>query len=114
MTNFLDIQQLKQAYRARKIVWLIAALFVCILLWASFSSLDEVVVGEGKVVPSSSVQTIQSLEGGIIREIRVAEGQYVKQDEVLLVLDNTRFSSAFEETQQRLVALKQTLFSFLL
>ena len=107
MAAFLDIDQLQKAYRARQIVWLIAGLFICILIWAGFSKLDEVGVAEGKVVPSSSVQKIQSLEGGIIRSILVSEGQNVKQGEILLVLDNTRFNSAFEETQQRLAALKQ-------
>jgi adhesin transport system membrane fusion protein len=48
------------------------------------------------------VQKIQSLEGGIIREIRVQEGEQVKQGQILLLLDNTRFSSAFEETQQKM------------
>jgi adhesin transport system membrane fusion protein len=107
MASFLSLQQIKRAYFARQVVWLVAALFLAILIWAAFSKLDEVVVAEGKVVPSQAVQKIQSLEGGIIREIRVQEGEQVKQGQILLLLDNTRFSSAFEETQQKMQYLSE-------
>ncbi len=63
------------------------------------TSLDEVTRGEGKVIPSSKIQVIQNLEGGILAEVLVAEGQTVEKGEVLLRIDDTRFSSSFRETE---------------
>ncbi|MDF5462448.1 HlyD family type I secretion periplasmic adaptor subunit, partial [Vibrio parahaemolyticus] len=51
------------ANRSRTLIWLSAALVLSVIIWASWARLDEVAVGEGKVVPTLSVQTIQSLEG---------------------------------------------------
>ena len=90
-------QQLNAAYKARQITWLICALLLAVLLWAGFSKLEEVVVGVGKVVPSSSVQKISSLEGGILKTLRVEEGQIVKAGQVLLELDDTRFKASVGE-----------------
>ncbi len=107
MTEMLSLRHVKSAYRARKIIWLLAGLFIAIVVWASLASLDQVVVAEGKLVPSQSVQQIQSLEGGIVRHIHVNEGDEVQKDQILLVLDNTRFSSAFDETAQSMLSLRK-------
>jgi adhesin transport system membrane fusion protein len=61
--------------------------------------LDEVTRGEGKVIPSSKIQVIQNLEGGILSEVLVSEGQLVEKGDVLLKIDDTRFSSTFLETK---------------
>ena len=105
MSSFLSVTHLKKAYRARQMIWLISALSLAIFIWAAFATLDEVVVAEGKVVPSQAVQTIQSFEGGIIREILVTEGQRVLSGDRLVILDNTRFQSAFQESLQQMNAL---------
>ncbi|NRA43041.1 MAG: HlyD family type I secretion periplasmic adaptor subunit [Pseudomonadales bacterium] len=107
MSNVLALQHVQQAYRARKIIWLLSALFLAIIIWASLATLDQVVVAEGKVVPSQSVQQIQSLEGGIISSFNVQLGETVTAGQLLLSLDNTRFNSAFEETEQSMTTLKQ-------
>ncbi|MEX1200881.1 MAG: HlyD family type I secretion periplasmic adaptor subunit [Methylophaga sp.] len=73
--------------------------FICAGWWANVTEIDEVTRGEGKVVPSSRLQVVQNLEGGIISEILVAEGQIVDKGEVLMKIDDTRFSSSFRETQ---------------
>jgi adhesin transport system membrane fusion protein len=106
MNRSLSLQQVTSAYRARKIVWLSTLLFIALIVWAWFSKLDEVVVAEGKVVPSRAVQNIQSLEGGIVEAVAVQEGQLVRMGEVLMVLDNTRFRSAFQETEQTIMLLR--------
>jgi len=67
--------------------------------WAYKTTLDEVTRGDGKVIPSSKIQVIQNLEGGILSEVLVAEGQIVNKGEVLLKIDDTRFASSFRETQ---------------
>ncbi|WP_417499977.1 HlyD family type I secretion periplasmic adaptor subunit [Methylophaga sp.] len=78
---------------------LTALFFICAFWWASITELDEVTRGQGKVIPSSKVQVIQNLEGGILSEVLVHEGDIANKDDVLLKIDDTRFSSSFRETQ---------------
>jgi membrane fusion protein, adhesin transport system len=75
------------------------------LIWAYFAELDEVTVGEGKVIPSSQVQVIQNLEGGIISSIPVKVGDLVQKGDVVVRLDETRFSSSLGETKAKHEAL---------
>jgi adhesin transport system membrane fusion protein len=78
---------------------LIAAFIGIALWWTSVAEIDEVTRGQGKVVPSSKVQVIQNLEGGILADVLVSEGQMVEKDDVLLKIDDTRFSSSFRESK---------------
>ncbi|MGV2986014.1 HlyD family type I secretion periplasmic adaptor subunit [Vibrio sp. E150_011] len=89
------------AYRSRKLIWLVGLLTALIVAWASWATLDEVVVGEGTVVPSQSVQTIQSLEGGIIENVLVRQGDTVTKGQPLVLLDDTRFRSSYQESTQQ-------------
>ncbi|WP_438970500.1 HlyD family type I secretion periplasmic adaptor subunit [Methylophaga sp.] len=73
--------------------------FVCAGWWATVTEIDEVTRGEGKVIPSSKIQVIQNLEGGILSEVLITEGQLVQKGDVLLKIDDTRFSSSFRETE---------------
>src|ERR1700712_556624 len=85
--------------RSRITVWLAAALIITALVWARFAVLEEVTMGEGKAIPSSKVQVIQNLEGGIVTEIFVREGQIVNKGDTLLRLDDTRFLSNKGESE---------------
>ncbi len=67
------------------------------ITWASFAPLDEITRGMGSVVPSSHLQVIQNLEGGILKQLYVKEGQLVKSGQPLLQLDDTRFQSSYRE-----------------
>ncbi len=78
---------------------LTALFFVCAFWWASQTELDEVTRGEGKVIPSSKIQVIQNLEGGILSEVLIAEGEIVEKGDVLVRIDDTRFSSSFMESK---------------
>lgn len=78
---------------------LTALFFICAIWWANQTELDEVTRGEGKVIPSSKIQVIQNLEGGILSEVLVSEGELVEKGDVLLKIDDTRFSSTFLETK---------------
>lgn len=80
-------------------------LLVILLVWASQAELEEVTVGEGKVIPSSQVQIIQNLEGGIVDAIPVKVGDVVQRDQVVLNIDPTRFSSSLGETKAKYHAL---------
>lgn len=90
----------------RMIIWATLILLFIFLIWASFSELEEVTRGEGKVVPSSHVQVVQNLEGGIISEILVNVGDTVKKDQLLVRIDETRFSSSFEENRAKYLSNK--------
>ncbi len=80
--------------------------FVLMLAWANFAEIDEVTKGEGKVIPSSQVQIVQNLEGGILSEIRIKQGQTVKKGQIILRIDDTRFASSLKESRLQYLALK--------
>lgn len=91
---------LESAHRAgHSLLILSVAFFLVAGWWAYITSLDEVTRGEGKVIPSSKIQVIQNLEGGILSDVLVTEGQIVEKDQVLLKIDDTRFSSSVRETE---------------
>ncbi len=84
----------------RRLLYLIAAFITSALIWASFAQLDEVTVGIGRVIPSKQLQVVQNLEGGIVKEIYVAEGDLVDPGQPLLLIDDTRFRSDLRESLQ--------------
>lgn len=92
--------------QSRVILWTVAAFLLSALAWASWAQLDQVTRGQGKVIPSRQVQVVQNLEGGIVSEIKVAEGDVVDEGEVLLRIDDTRFSSTYKESRLRYQALR--------
>lgn len=81
------------------------AFIVAFFIWAYFAEIDEITVGEGKVIPSSQVQVIQNLEGGIVSEIPVKVGDLVHKDQIIMKLDPTRFTSSLGETEAKHDAL---------
>lgn len=76
---------------------LIASFFAFFITWASIAALEITVFGSGRVVPSAQLQVIQNLEGGIISEIHITQGDYVEKGELLLEIDNTGFTANLEE-----------------
>ena len=78
---------------------------VLFFIWAANTHVDELVKGNAKVVPSSSLQVLQSLDGGVVLKILVKEGDAVKAGQPLLEIDNTRFMSSVEESAAQNVAL---------
>jgi adhesin transport system membrane fusion protein len=88
---------------------LLAVVLVVGYLWARAAVLDEVTIGNGRVIPSSREQVIQSLEGGILAELRVREGDVVNKDQVLLRIDDTRFGAPFREANSRIMALRAAI-----
>ncbi|OQW95364.1 MAG: hemolysin secretion protein D [Beggiatoa sp. IS2] len=88
------------------ILWMTVFFIIIAGLWAHYSTLDEVTRGVGKVIPSSHVQIVQNLEGGIVAEILVKEGDVVKPGQILLRIDDTRFASSYRENQSKSTALQ--------
>ncbi len=79
----------------------VAVFFVSFIAWANWATLDEVTRGEGRVIPSSKIQVIQNLEGGIVAEILVKEGTVVDKGQVLLRIENTMAEANYGELRQR-------------
>lgn len=77
----------------------IAGLILILLVWMTFSNIDEITHGEGQVVPTSEIQVVQSLEGGVLKELLVTEGQTVKKGEVLMRISDVAFASEEQGTQ---------------
>ncbi|UPQ90226.1 HlyD family type I secretion periplasmic adaptor subunit [Vibrio sinaloensis] len=90
---------------ARVMLWVMVIFFVLAGLWASWAEIDKVTVGQGKVVPSSQIQVVQNLEGGLVKEILVREGQRVEKGQQLLLIDDTRFRSDYREREQQVANL---------
>jgi adhesin transport system membrane fusion protein len=70
------------------------------ITWAHYAELDEVTSGLGQVIPSGEIQVVQNLEGGIVFEILVAEGDFVEAGEVLIRIDDTAAGASFRETEE--------------
>ena len=75
----------------------VAVFFLCLIIWAAIADVDEVTHAEGSVVGSQRTQTIQNLEGGILRAVLVHEGQIVDKGTVLAQLDNEMAESAYRD-----------------
>ncbi|MBI6605840.1 MULTISPECIES: HlyD family type I secretion periplasmic adaptor subunit [Pseudomonas] len=114
-TDSLDNQPLPEVEKAlvddaprivRLTIWGVIGFFVFLLLWAHFAIIDEVTKGEGKAIPSSRIQKIQNLEGGIVAQIYAHEGQIVDAGAPLVRLDDTRFASNVGETEADRVAME--------
>lgn len=85
--------------RSTMLLWVVAVVIFSIITWASFAELDERTRGIGRIIPSRQIQVVQNLEGGIIKEIYVREGESVKQGQVLVTIDDTGAGSSFAESK---------------
>ena len=78
-------------------------------VWANYAVLDEVKRGEGRVIPSRQMQVVQSLEGGIIKNILVREGDTVQQGQEIVQIDGTKFRADLGELRAKRDALSSSL-----
>ncbi len=95
----------QEPLRARYLLRVIGVILAVFLLWAALASVDEVARGNGKVIPSRQVQVVQAVDGGIIAEILVREGQPVEAGQLLFRIDKTRFVSSLRENRVQYLAL---------
>lgn len=101
-----DLAILRQEpLRARVLLRAIGIVFVVFVLWAAVAQLDEVTRGDGKVIPSRQVQILQSIDGGLVSEILVREGDVVQANQLLIKIDETRFVSSVKENQAQYLGL---------
>ena len=85
---------------------LMLGLLVSAAAWANYSRLEEITRGDARIIPSSREQVIQSLEGGILEEMMVREGDIVAAGQPLLRIDETKARSSYQEGYSKLIALK--------
>ena len=101
------IERLQQAHRERGPILIVLAVAVAaFVVWASLFQIDEVARARGEVITGSRVQVIQSVDGGVLNELLVREGDRVRPGQVLARLDQTRFAATVGEIKARLFALK--------
>lgn len=91
---------------ARQTIWCVFLALIVALIWAGLAQINMITRGEGTVIPMQRTQVIQSLEGGLISELHVREGDSVKAGDILVSIDETRFRSAYLETASEIATLE--------
>ncbi len=89
----------QEPLRARGLLRIAAGTLVLLLIWATFAQLDEVTRGDARVVPTSQVQIVQSVDGGVVEALLVKEGQIVEAGQLMMRVDPTRFVSNMQESR---------------
>ena len=90
---------LDTAYLTKLSILLVVFFILSVVFWSSITKVDEITRGLGKVIPSSRLQVVQNLEGGIVKNIFVKEGERVKAQQSILELDDTQFAAVHKEKE---------------
>lgn len=98
--------KIKPRAASSMLLWIIVAFVVAFFIWAAFTELDRTVRGQGRVVPSSQLQVVSNLEGGVVQDILVRAGQVVRQGDELIRLDRTATGAEFGSGSATLSALE--------
>jgi adhesin transport system membrane fusion protein len=101
-----ELMSRERTHRARLVVRAAVLMAVVMLVWAAWAEVDEVTRGEARVIPSRQLQVVQSLDGGVVQEILVREGQVVEPGQLLLRIDETRATSGVRESAAQDLALR--------
>lgn len=91
------------------VLYLIGTIIICGVTWAKFARVEEVTHGDGTIISKSREQVIQSLEGGILEQLDVREGDVVKKGQVLAKIDPTRAETSYREAWSKQIGLKATI-----
>ena len=97
----LEVTETPPSPTKRLLMWTVLVLIVVALLWAFLGHINEVAVANGKVIPSGQAKTVQVKNKGIVKEIRVVEGQKVEEGDVLVLLDPTTTSADYDSLRKR-------------
>lgn len=92
--------------RLNVLLYAICLVIAVIITWCYFAELDERTRGIGRTIPSQQIQVVQNLEGGIVKEIHVIEGQTVKRGDILLTIDDTSIGSSYDESASKIDELQ--------
>lgn len=106
-TSSISEAMLEQAPRgASALLWAMALFILAAGVWANWATLDEITRGDGEIIPSRQLQVVQNLEGGIVSEILVHEGDLVDKGQVLMRIEDKRFVSSVKESEVRGLELR--------
>jgi len=101
-----EVMSRQRTRRAQKIVRSALVVVAVLVAWAALARVEEVTRGDGKVISSRQLQVVQSLDGGVVTEILVREGQVVEVGQILLKIDETRATSGVRESAAQGFALR--------
>jgi len=90
-------------------IYLLFILFIVAVAWALFFHIDESVRSQGQLIPSARTQIVQVVDGGVLAELRVREGDLVEAGQILAVLERQRANAVFEESRAKVASLKARL-----
>ncbi|OHD98889.1 MAG: hypothetical protein A3K14_03365 [Sulfurimonas sp. RIFCSPLOWO2_12_FULL_36_74] len=96
----------EEPWNYRLVIYPMMAFVVIFFVWAAFAEIDEVVKGEGRVIPSGQTKILQHFEGGIITNILINEGDGVKKGDVLYTLKNDYFMADLKSQELEIMALQ--------
>jgi membrane fusion protein, adhesin transport system len=105
----LEADAVMSRSRTQRAQWIVRGALISVgalIAWACFAHVQEVTRGDGKVISSKQLQIVQSLDGGVVSEILVREGQVVEAGQLLLKIDETRATSGVRESAAQGFALR--------
>ena len=98
----LEVLETPPPLLARMILWVVMLFFVVAVIWAIIGRTDIVATASGKIIPDDRIKVVQAAEAGTIQEIRVRDGDTVKRDDVLILLDTTVTGCRIRASRRRL------------
>lgn len=95
--------------RVRLTLWVAVFSLVALTLWAALTEIDQVTRAQGQIIASSRTQVVQAVDGGVLRELKVQEGDTVKAGQLLATLEKARVQAAVDDSKSKVAALRITL-----
>ena len=105
-SNRQQAQLMDITVASRWFVWVMVFFVVSLMVWSSMAMMDDTVTGHGRIIPSSRVQEVQSLDGGTLKSVHVREGAFVHAGDLLLQIDETRYQSSFRVNESEQESLQ--------
>ena len=105
-THLEDLtDRIKPRTASNLLLWFVVGFVVLFVIWAAFAELERTVRGMGRVIPSSQLQIVSNMEGGVVQDILIRPGQQVDEGDPLIRLDPTQMGSEFGSGEATVSAL---------
>jgi membrane fusion protein, adhesin transport system len=101
LTQSIHLEESKPPYRSQVGIFTITLIVSLVLAWMLITPIEEVAIAQGQVIPTDFIKTVQHLEGGIINEIHVNEGDIIKENQLLIRLDEKAATSELDTLRIR-------------
>ena len=109
VTSPMQVGDLKPPHRSRAVLFVFMLSLIAAVFWASVGKIDQVTRAQGQVIAVERTQIIQSPDGGILTELHVKEGDFVKAGQLLATMQKERAQAAVSDTRAKVAALRITL-----